>query len=359
MKISLTDAISFAEWVFKKNKVPDKYTHVCADVLINADELGFKTHGLSRLGYYIKRIKDGVINTNATPEIVRDNKSCVTIDGHNALGQIVGKYAMNQAIEKANQHGISCVAVKNSSHYGIASYYSRYATEQDLVGMSFTNARPAVAPVNGLEPKMGTNPYAIAFPSDMNFPFSIDCATSIWQRGDLEVRARQDPNSYVPGCAIESENQNLTFERSLRWLKKGVAALKPVGGHKGYGLSVAIELMCSAFQSGAYMSKLSGFYEGNTEQPNYDIGHFFICIDPENFTDTKTFKKNVGDVLRELKASKKKTMSSEILVPGELEYNSSIKTQKEGIEISEELLVELRSLGYDTWKTQHTTKNSK
>lgn len=359
MKLKLKDALLFATWVFEQNKVPSKYSGICADILISADELGFKTHGLSRLGYYIKRIKDDVIDVNATPEIIRDNKSCVTIDGKNALGQIVGKYAMNQAIEKTHEHGISCVAVKNSSHYGIASYYSRYATSQNLVGMSFTNARPAVAPHGGCEPKMGTNPYAIAFPSDMNFPFSIDCATSSYQRGDLEVQARITPENYVPNCAIVSENQNLTYERSLGWLKKGLAALTTVGGHKGSGLSIAIELMCSAFQSGACMSQLSGLYEGDTKNPNYDIGHFFICIDPENFTDMKTFKKNVGDVMREIKASKAAKDTKEILVPGELEYNTSRTVHKNGIEISDELLEELNTLGFSKWQKTNTTKNLK
>lgn len=349
----------FSKWVFEKNKVPSKYSGICADVLISADELGFKTHGLSRLNYYIKRIKDGVIDVKATPEIIRDNKSCVTIDGHNAMGQVVGKYAMNQAITKAHQHGISCVAVKNSSHYGIASYYSRYATEQNLVGMSFTNARPAVAPHGGSQPKMGTNPYAIAFPSDMKFPFSIDCATSMYQRGDLEVQARLTPDNYVPNCAIVSDNQNLTFERSLRWLKKGIAALTPISGHKGSGLSIAIELMCSAFQSGAYMSKLSGLYEGDVNNPNYDIGHFFICIDPENFTDLKTFKQNVGDVMREIKSSNISKGYKEILVPGELEYNTSCEIHKNGIEVSDELMKELDTLGFSKWQKQNTTKSSK
>ena len=359
MKIQFKDAVEFAKWVFEKNKVPTKYSNICADVLLSGDELGFTTHGLSRLGYYVKRIKDGVIDVSASPEIVRDNKSCVTIDGKNALGPIVGKYSMNQAISKAHEHGISCVAVRNSSHYGIASYYSRYATKQNLVGMSFTNARPAVAPYGGCEPKMGTNPYAIAFPSDMKFPFSIDCATSSYQRGDLEVQARLTPDNYVPNCAIVSDNQNLTFERSLNWLKKGIAALTPIGGHKGSGLSIAIELMCSAFQSGACMSQLSGLYEGDTQNPNYDIGHFFICIDPENFTDIDTFKKNVGNVMREIKASKTAKDTKEILVPGELEYNTSREVHKNGIEISDELLVELNTLGFSRWQTKNTTKNSK
>ena len=359
MKLNFEEAYDFVQGVFKKNKVPSKYLNVCADVLLSADELGFKSHGLSRLGYYVKRIKDGVIDVNAIPEIVRDNKSCVTIDGHNALGQIVGKYAMNQAIEKAQNHGISCVAVRNSSHYGIASYYSRYATKHNLVGMSFTNARPAVAPFNGIEPKMGTNPYAIAFPSDMGYPFSIDCATSAYQRGDLEVMSRQTPNQYVPNCAIVSQNKNLTFERSLRWLKKGIAALTPIGGHKGSGLSIAIELMCSAFQSGAYMSRLSGLYEGDTDNPSYDIGHFFVCIDPENFTELECFKKNVGDVMRELKKSKSIKGVDEVLVPGEIEYKTSLDVHKSGIEVPDELLDDLKKLGFDRWQLQHTTKNLK
>ena len=358
MNIKFEDAFNFTKWVFEKNGVSKKYSDICADVLLSADELGFTTHGLSRLSYYIKRIKDGVIDANASPEIIRDNKSCVTIDGNNALGQVVANYAMNQSIAKTQEHGISCVAVKNSSHYGIASYYSRYATTKNLVGMSFTNARPAVAPYEGVEPKMGTNPYAIAFPSDMDFPFSIDCATSVYQRGDLEVMARKTPDSYVPNCAIVSENQNLTFERSLRWLKKGIAALTPIGGHKGSGLSIAIELMCSAFQSGAYMSQLSGLYEGDTNNPNYDIGHFFICIDPENFTDIETFKKNVGDVMREIKSSKVARNTEEILVPGEFEYNTSLEVHENGIEISDELLVELNTLGFSKWQ-KSITKNLK
>ena len=210
MKLKLEDALEFVQWVFKKNKVPSKYLSVCADVLLSADELGFKSHGLSRLGYYIKRIKDQVIDVNAIPEIVRDNKACVTIDGHNALGQIVGKYAMNQAIAKTQKHGISCVAVRNSSHYGIASYYSRYATQHDLVGMSLQMLVLRLLRMMGLEPKMGTNPYAIAFP-DEKYPFSIDCATSTYQRGDLEVMARKNSDNYVPNCAIVSENENLNI----------------------------------------------------------------------------------------------------------------------------------------------------
>ena len=116
--------------------------------------------------------------------------------------------------------------------------------------------------------------------------------------------------------------------------------------------------MCSAFQSGAYMSKLSGLYEGDTKNPNYDIGHFFICIDPENFADLKEFKKNVGDVMREIKSSKSKR-GEEILIPGETEYTTSKEVRRNGIEISDELHEELNKLGFDKWQKQHTINNSR
>jgi LDH2 family malate/lactate/ureidoglycolate dehydrogenase len=183
-------------------------------------------------------------------EILRDNKTIAIVDGHNAMGQVVAHKSMKLAIKKAKKFGMGCVAVKNSSHYGIAGYYSRMCAEKNLVGLSFTNARPAVAPYDGIEPKMGTNPYAIAFPSNEPYPFSIDCATSIYQRGNLEVLAREQGGD-VPECAIASNRDRVSFPQALEMLTKGTAALKTIGGHKGYGLSVVIELFCSAFQSGA------------------------------------------------------------------------------------------------------------
>ncbi len=107
------------------------------------------------------------------------------------------------------------------------------------------------------------------------------------------------------------------------------------------------------------MSKLSGLYEGDSDNPNYDIGHFFVCIDPENFTDIDTFKRNVGDVMREIKETKSVGGVDEVLVPGEIEYNTSLDVHKNGIEVPSELLDDLKKLGFDEWQTQHTTKNSK
>ena len=350
------DAVEFSMWVLNKAGVRKNEARICAKVLIEADILGMTTHGLSRLKYYVDRMDDGLINAKEKMEVLRDKKTIAVVDGHNAMGQVVAHKSMKLAIKKAKRFGMGCVAVKNSSHYGIAGYYSRMCTEENLVGLSFTNARPAVAPYDGIEPKMGTNPYAIAFPSDEPYPFSIDCATSIWQRGDLEVRARED-RGYVPHSAIATKCDQVTFSQALELMTKGAAALKTIGGHKGYGLSVVIELFCSAFQSGAFLSGLAGYYEGGEKKP-YDVGHFFMCIDPELFVDLDEFRKNVGDVMRELKSTKG-IYNREVFVPGEKEYLYSEKVNKKGIEVGEKLMKELEELGWKKWKQKHTTRSLK
>ena len=354
--IHAEDAVDFSTWVLNKVGVRKNEARICAKVLIEADILGMTTHGLSRLKYYIDRMDDGLINAKEKMEVLRDNKTIAIVDGHNAMGQVVAHKSMKLAIKKAKKFGMGCVAVKNSSHYGIAGYYSRMCAEKNLVGLSFTNARPAVAPYDGIEPKMGTNPYAIAFPSDEPYPFSIDCATSIWQRGNLEVMAREQGGE-VPECAIASNKDRVTFRQALEMLTKGTAALKTIGGHKGYGLSVVIELFCSSFQSGAFLTGLAGYYEGGEKKP-YDIGHFFMCIDPELFVDLGEFKKNVGDVMRELKSTKG-IYNREVFVPGEKEYLYSKKVNEKGIEVSEELMKELDDMGWETWKKDYTTRSLK
>lgn len=310
---------------------------ITADVILQADVFGVKTHGLSRLGHYIKRLRDGIILPDAQLQVTQKLPSCAVLDGGNGLGQVVANRATDIVIEAARNQGIGACAVRNSSHYGIAGYYSWRCAGEGLVGISFTNARPAVAPTFGEVPKLGTNPYAISMPSDFGFPFHIDCATSSMQRGNLEVLARTDPNAdlspYIT-CAGK------TVGEVLEMIEQGTCALKPIGEHKGHGLSMAIEMFSSAFQSGAFLSGLEGYYEGGEKKP-YDIGHFFLCINPEAFTDLEEFKRNVGNVMRELKASGEK-----VLVPGELEAISTRDVEANGIDVPDALASELESLGW-------------
>jgi L-2-hydroxycarboxylate dehydrogenase (NAD+) len=337
MQISVQDAKVRTVQLLVKEGVRQEDAEITTDVLIEADIQGHLTHGLSRLGYYIKRIRDGIILTDTEPEVVRKTPAITVLNGKNGLGQVIATKATDFAIVSAQKTGIGACAVRNSSHYGIAGYYSLRCAEKNLVGIAFTNARPAVAPTHSNIPKLGTNPYAISMPSDYGFPFHIDCATSALHRGALEVLARSDKpvnlQSYVtcPEC---------TPSEILSKIEEGTCALKPIGEHKGYGLSVAIELFSSAFQTGSYMTQLSGFYEGGPKKP-YNIGHFFLCLDPSAFVDIETFRKNVTNVMKELK-----TAGHMVLIPGEPEFLSRMEAEENGLEFPEELHRELVALGW-------------
>jgi len=248
MKIDYQILYDEAVRVLMDRGIRESHAVDVAEVLLYADLAGRKTHGLARFGYYLKRIDDELIDITSYPDIMKFGDNNVAIDGKNGLGQTLGILAMDYATERAAKNNVGIVCVKNSSHFGTAGYYSLMAVKKGLVGITFTNARPAVAARGGIIPTLGTNPYSIGFPSDTEYPFLIDCATSEIQRGDVEQRGNGliNKNYYTADKTYVASNL-------LEKLKKGQAALNPIGRHKGFGLSLAIDLSCSAFVSGSFL----------------------------------------------------------------------------------------------------------
>ncbi|MDR3277796.1 MAG: Ldh family oxidoreductase, partial [Oscillospiraceae bacterium] len=166
--------------------VPRADAAVCADVLLESDRRGIESHGVNRFKpIYIDRIQAGVQKPVTEFEIVRETAATAVVDGHDGMGQVIGTRAMQMAIDRAKKYGLGMVAARNSTHYGIAGYYATMATKQGLIGMTGTNARPSIAPTFGVEPMLGTNPLTFGLPTDEDFPFVIDCATSVTQRGKV------------------------------------------------------------------------------------------------------------------------------------------------------------------------------
>ena len=181
----------FMEQVFQKEGVPEADAKVCAEVLLESDRRGIESHGCNRFKpIYIDRIDAGILNPVTEFEIVRETPTTAVVDGHNGMGMVVGTKSMQMAIDKAKQYGMGMVAVRNSTHYGIAGYYATMATKNDMIGITGTNARPSIAPTFGVENMLGTNPITFGMPTDEEFPFVLDCATSISQRGKIEYFAR-------------------------------------------------------------------------------------------------------------------------------------------------------------------------
>jgi LDH2 family malate/lactate/ureidoglycolate dehydrogenase len=256
---------------------------------------------------------------------------------------------MNLAIEKARKTGMGMVAVRNSSHFGIAGYYSLMAVNEDMIGITGTNARPSVAPTFGVENMLGTNPMTFGIPSDDPFPFLLDCATSIIQRGKIELYAREGKDLHT-GLVIDENGESKTNSiEVLEDLVAGKAALttlsgggEDTAGYKGYGYATVVEILSAALQQGAFMKMLTGTRDG--KKIPYSVGHFFIVIDINAFTEVAEFKKTTGDILRELRASKKMPGQTRIYTAGEKEHEIWLYRKDKGVPFNEELLEEYREL---------------
>ncbi|MBO5721698.1 MAG: Ldh family oxidoreductase [Lentisphaeria bacterium] len=332
---------NFMRDVFIASGVPADDAAICADVLITADKLGIDSHGIGRLKpIYIDRIRDGIQNPVTNVEFIRKTPGTAVIDAHDGMGMVAAQAAMQYAMDAAEKFGIGMSVVRNSTHFGIAGYYPLMAVKKNMIGICGTTARPSIAPTFGVENMLGTNPLTFAMPTDEEFPFFLDCATSVSQRGKIEVYARAG-KELPPGWVIDSQDNTRTDTvQILEDLVKGTAALTPLGGlgeetagFKGYGYATVVEILSAALQQGAFLKGLLGFSPEGKKQP-YHLGHFFIAINVEAFTDADDFKKTAGDILRALRASKKAPGCERIYTAGEKEYIAYQERSKTGVPVN-------------------------
>lgn len=321
--------------------VPREDAEICADVLLESDKRGIESHGVNRFKpIYIDRINIGIQNPVTNFEVIRETATTAVVDGHDGMGQVIGYKAMKMAIEKAKKYGMGMVAVRNSCHYGIAGYYPSMAIKEGMIGITGTNARPSIAPTFGVENMLGTNPLTIGFPTDEEFPFILDCATSITQRGKIEYYARIGKKTPA-GMVIGRDGSALTdSDQILIDLNTGNAALAPLGGigedlggYKGYGYATVVEVLSAALQQGSFLKMLTGKQDGKNVP--YHLGHFFIAIDTEAFMGLEAFKKTAGDIMRELRASVKAPGESRIYTAGEKEWDVWCERKDSGVPINE------------------------
>lgn len=336
--------------VFIRSGVPEDEAKVCADVLITSDLRGIESHGIGRLRMYYDRIKSGQHKAVTEFEIIRETPTTALVDGHHGMGMIIGTRSMQMAIDKARQYGMGSVAVRNSTHFGIDGYYPLMAVRAGMIGMSFTNARPSIAPTFGVRPMLGTNPIAFGCPTDEECPFLFDAATSITQRGKIEVLDRAEKQA-PEGWVIDQNMQPLTNpSQILEGFGKETAALLPLGGagellggHKGYDLATMVEILSASLQGGAFMWGLTGISPEGKKQP-FKVGHFFMAINIEAFVDLDEFKKTTGDILRELRSSPKAPGQTRIYTAGEKEFESEQLVRRQGVPIVPNLQKDIKYL---------------
>ena len=321
VQINIKTLEEFIIKILIKNKVSEKDARIVSDVLISADKRGISSHGTARLKRYVDHIAQGVILPDVSLEIIHETPVSYVVDGQGGLGQPVAYEMMKRCIEKASKNGMCFASIRNSNHYGIAGYYTKLALKKDLIGISSTNSAPLVVPTFSKEAVIGTNPWSIGFPGSSQH-FLLDMATSTVPRGKLEVYARSDASIPLVWATDENglptDNPKKVLENVKIRAGGGLLPLgggsEETGGHKGYGLSAMVDLLCGGLSMGSMGLKV---YEKSNSPSG--VCHFLGAIDPDVFCGRVQLKQQVDEYLFMLKNSGKASGRTTIFVAGEKE----------------------------------------
>lgn len=328
--------------IFQAFGFSEKESVQITDVLLWADLFGIESHGISRILKYYNLLKKGVVDVKSIPEKIFETTISSVYDAKSAMGQIIAEKAMSEAIEKAKAHGIGLVEVRNSNHYGIAGYYALMAAKEELIGISMTNTVAIMVPTFSAEALLGSNPIAIAVPTEKN-PFLYDGATTVITRGKLELYKKLGKE--LPYDWTVDENGEVSHDPNevLECIdKKKGGGILPVGGigeeqagYKGYGYAMICEILTSVLAGG-----VSSIHKKDLG----DTSHCFYAIDPGIFGDKKAIKERMTKFIQEIHAAKKATGQTHIYVPGEKEFNRANERKENGISINVKTINELNNI---------------
>ena len=316
--------------IFEKNDLTPEDAAILSGSLVDANVRGMHSHGVLRVENYIKRLKSGGTNPHPHIRVIRDTPISATIDGDNGLGSVVSTYAMRLCRAKAEESGIACVAVRNSNHYGTAAYYCERLAGNDMIAFSCSNVEPLMAPPGATRVAIGNNPFCMVAPAGKHPFISSDMATSQVAWGKvLNYRLNEER---LPGLWAIDEKGNPTDD--------AVAArfLMPMGMHKGYGIAVLLEILCSLLSGGQFGDDINSMY-GNLDKPN-NLSHFFMAVKISAFRDLEEYREDMDRFIEYLQSIPTKD-GGHIVVPGELEESSKQRAYRDGVELTEGLLREL------------------
>lgn len=339
---------TFTQNVFLSIGCPQEDAVLAADVLIKADLRGVDSHGIARLGGYVRLWEKGRINPTPSIKIIHETPSTASIDGDKGLGLVVAPKAMKIAINKAKAVGSGWIAVKNSNHFGIAAYHALMATEQDMIGYAMTNASPLVAPTFSKERMLGTNPICYTFPAGKYPPFVLDMATAAAANGKLEI-AQRNGKSIPTGWALNRAGLPSQDPYCVRdggsLLPLGGDRLR--GGHKGFGLSASVDIL-SAVLSGAgygpWAPPFVAYLEPHPKPVGEGLGHFLGAMRVDGFRPLDEFQHHMDQWISRFKQAKAIDEQQPVIIPGEPELASEKERSLTGIPVVNAVFDELNQL---------------
>jgi len=297
--------------LFTAEGVPLLGASITAESLVSAEVEGISSHGIMLVPLYVDKLRAGGVMAAAQPSILEDLGGLVVVDAGHGLGQVSSQMAVNLAMVRAREHGLAMVSVRHGFHFGTAGFWVRRMAENGMVGLALSNTRPLMPAPGGAQRVVGNNPLAIGFPSAEGMPLIVDMAMSATAMG--RIRLADAKGQAIPeGWATDDAGQPTTNAAEAI---KGL--LLPAAGPKGFGLAVAIDLLCGAMSGGAFGSGVKPLY-GPPEQ-HYDCAHAFICIDAARAGGGKGISQKVTAFANQIRSSSMATGSTRIYAPGDLE----------------------------------------
>lgn len=328
---------SFAQRCLMACSVSEADAHLVADSLVKANLRGVDSHGITRLEIYTKRLRAGLVNPTPNVRLVRESAGTLLIDGDNGLGQVVGMRGLELGLSKLEQSGNVAVGIRRSNHYGAAAYYVQRAVEEDVITFAYSNAPPTMAPWGGVEPYVGTNPYAFGVPAGEHEPIVVDMATSTVARGKIILAAKK--GEQIPeGWAIDNEGLPTTDARAAL-----EGSVLPFGGPKGYAISLMVDIMSGALTGAGFGPRIRNLYEDFDNSQN--VGAFFQLTAVRSFMPVHQFKNRVDQMISEIKAVRHGVGIDEIFIPGEMEQRMELERRISGIPLGAETVSELQEVG--------------
>ena len=319
--------------------VPDADARLVADSLVTADLWGHQSHGVLRLSWYVDRIRAGVMRAVTAPETVSDTGALVVVDGHDGVGQVLAALAAREATGRARAHGVGVVAVRNSNHFGTAAYFTRMAARDGCVAILTTNASPAMAPWGGRRKTVGTNPWSIAAPAGKHDVVVMDVANTAVARGKVYL-AKQRGERIPAGWAIDADGAPTTDPAAAI-----AGVILPMAGHKGYAISLMMDVLSGVLTGSAFGASVSGPYQ--TEHRS-GCGHLFIALDIAAFGDPDGFTQRMEQLVDEVKSVPLARGFDEVFYPGELEAQATREHLQQGLSLPQQTLDDLRRLAVST-----------
>jgi len=334
---SSTQLQNYCADILNNYGVPLKDAYIVSQSLVNADLRGVNSHGVTRMGIYVERIKHGLINTEPDIKIIRERGGTLLGDGGNGLGAVVTMKALSFGLERVSKYGSCSIGIRNSNHYGAAAFYIKEAIQHNIMVQMYSNAPPTMAPWGGVDPYLGTNPFSFGIPSKRYHPIIVDMASSVVARGKIILAAKEEqPIPY--GWAIDKNG--VPTNDAQKALEGSVL---PFGGPKGYCIALMIDIMAGVLTLSNFGNHIPDLYREMTKPQN--IGAFIQLTGIEFFMPLEIFFDRVDTMISEIKASRTAPGVNEIYLPGEIEAISEKRKSKEGIQLSRTTVDMLIDLG--------------